>query len=52
MTTTDDRADLLSKLGLNGQNKAALSGAGDRKNRAGDGESRWSDGGDHPHPAR
>jgi PQQ system protein len=24
MTTTDDRADLLSQLGLNGQNKAAL----------------------------
>ena len=53
MTTAQERADLLDKLGLAAQNKAALGQVlGTGRHRAGHRESRWSDGGDNPDPAR
>ena len=53
MTTAQERADLLNKLGLDGQNKAALGRVlGTGSIGQADRESRRPDGGDNPDPAR
>jgi hypothetical protein len=50
MTTAQERADLMSKIGLDAQNKASIGpAAGMREHWAGHGEVGWSDGGDNPY---